>query len=374
MRTYAGVSVTDNGPRERRARARGVSLVAWLLLALTGCDDAREAEPTQPAASAPAGPEAPPSAPAVADAGSSAEATLESSTGQVENVAGVTPAEGVTEAATETAAPVPERVAMVRGLPAIARARAPRASEKAASARNREGLELHKAGDFAAAQETFKAAVLADPGDLKARYNLGCALARAGEVEAALALLEQLRDAGCLECKERVLATRGDEDWAALRAHASYEPIVAGVLEGLTTVEDAATSMRAWIEDPVEQAAPGLISPRLPVYAKILCTDCDPEDAGPGGDDIKDRLRGAEAVTRWYRAVHRQAREHRGVVIGETLRCRKGCCQFKREDAKRDEDGEEQLRGNTLYVERVCFKTVDERALWLTRMTFLDGG
>ncbi|MCB9749242.1 MAG: tetratricopeptide repeat protein [Myxococcales bacterium] len=235
-------------------------------------------------------------------------------------------------------------------------------------------MKLHEAGELAGARARYREALARDPGHLAARYNLGRALARGGELEAALEVLAQLRAAKCPECQERILAAASDDDWAPARARARYRELTAGVEDELATVEQAAELARAWLEDPLANAAPPQLSPRHAVAAEILCTTCDPEDAGPGGDDIRDRPRGAEAVTRWYRAVHRQAREHRGLVIGEALRCRKGCCQFKRDDAEQDEDGEERLRRNTLYLERVCFKTLGERALWIKRLSFLDGG
>lgn len=100
------------------------------------------------------------------------------------------------------------------------------ASRRRASAANRAALAQHRAGDYARSAAGFEAALRLDRGDAMARYNLACALARLGRVEAAIAELQAIRDAGCARCAGRLRAARGDPDFASLRAVPAFVAVV----------------------------------------------------------------------------------------------------------------------------------------------------
>lgn len=71
-------------------------------------------------------------------------------------------------------------------------ARLPELPSDAARRHNANGLEAHRAGDYARSAQRFAGAVKAAPGYDLARYNLACALARLGRHAEAAAELETL--------------------------------------------------------------------------------------------------------------------------------------------------------------------------------------
>ncbi len=81
---------------------------------------------------------------------------------------------------------------------------------------NRAGLDAHGRGDFASSANFFAMATLTDPSSPMPRYNLACALARQGRLDAALILLSEIAASGCSQCAERMERARVDPDLAAL--------------------------------------------------------------------------------------------------------------------------------------------------------------
>ena len=83
---------------------------------------------------------------------------------------------------------------------------------------NSAGLAHHRAGRYDAAAGSFLLALRSDPGSAAARYDLACAMARAGLLERARRLLEELRDPRCTDCGPWLERARTDADLAGLRS------------------------------------------------------------------------------------------------------------------------------------------------------------
>jgi len=114
-------------------------------------------------------------------------------------------------------------------------AAAPTVSKKARAA-NRKALELHRAGDYAGARKGFEAALALSPDHDMARFNLACALARLGEIEASRAELETLLRRDLLRFQGR---WKTDADLEAVRT-TKHAPELDALIEGLRTAYDAA--------------------------------------------------------------------------------------------------------------------------------------
>lgn len=117
------------------------------------------------------------------------------------------------------AAPRPLAVAPISTEPSSADA------EQLARELNLAGMDAYNHHDDAAAIARFVAALEADPAAHQARYNLACALARSGDGGGALDQLEQLRDAACLDCREKLGRARIDKDLEILRGHPRFEAL-----------------------------------------------------------------------------------------------------------------------------------------------------
>ncbi len=103
--------------------------------------------------------------------------------------------------------------------------------ERRRSAReNSRGLRLHRKGKFGAAAPHFIEALRFDAGNVMARYNLACALARVGLVERSLSVLEELARAAaegsCPKCGPRIERAATDEDFAGVRGDPRFRAIV----------------------------------------------------------------------------------------------------------------------------------------------------
>ena len=117
------------------------------------------------------------------------------------------------------ASPLPAEapVATSPGMPA-ARVVGARGDTRAARHFIRRGLDAHRGGDFERSSMLFAKALLADPGSAGARYDLACALARRGNLTAALVLLRELRAMDCPRCRELLDRASSDPDLVALRS------------------------------------------------------------------------------------------------------------------------------------------------------------
>ncbi|HWE47948.1 MAG TPA: TIR domain-containing protein [Caulobacteraceae bacterium] len=83
---------------------------------------------------------------------------------------------------------------------------------------------LFRRGDKARAMEWADHALLIDPDNRQARYNIACAMVRGGEIERALDLFDGvMATAG----KESFLGLEADNDWDPVRDHPRYQEIVA---------------------------------------------------------------------------------------------------------------------------------------------------
>ncbi|NOY91882.1 MAG: tetratricopeptide repeat protein [Deltaproteobacteria bacterium] len=111
----------------------------------------------------------------------------------------------------------PETAQPSYATPPMSTERAGRVERVAAHRLNMRALRVHRSRHFSRAAGLFTAALYIDPADAVARYNLACALAQMGQLEPALALLQELANSDCSRCRERLRRARVDQDLRALR-------------------------------------------------------------------------------------------------------------------------------------------------------------
>jgi len=120
------------------------------------------------------------------------------------------------------------------GVPALSRLDVEQARVDRSQILNRRALELHNRGEYGAAIALYKDALALDPGHVLARYNLSCAYNLNGQPDEGLAVLKQFYDAGCDECRERLVRASEDAEWHARWNDPRFIELVAVKAEGPT--------------------------------------------------------------------------------------------------------------------------------------------
>ena len=101
----------------------------------------------------------------------------------------------------------------------------PRAKTRARSL-NGAGLKLYGRRDYRGAIAKYSEALRLDPGHILARYNLSCAYNLIGEPDTGLALLNEFRQKGCKQCRDRLVRAAEDADWYTMWNHPLFVEIV----------------------------------------------------------------------------------------------------------------------------------------------------
>lgn len=134
--------------------------------------------------------------------------------------------------------PAPEPSAPAVALDAIGFEHPPKIS-KAARAHNRAALKLHRKGEYEASRDGFAKATELSPDHDMARFNLACALAKLGELEAARAELSTLLHRDLLRFQERWRGAKADTDLDTLR-ESKHAPEVDALVQRLRDAYDEA--------------------------------------------------------------------------------------------------------------------------------------
>lgn len=257
--------------------------------------------------------------------------------------------------------------AALDGLPPLELSLRARAHMELARRLNRKGLDAHRAADFRIASDRFFEAVEVDPGNVYARYNLACSLARLGDREAAVALLKQFRDSGCGSCLGRILRAREDGDFEALHEWAPFVAATEVADDALSEPSDSVAEVVTWI-DAVAKASragkkigkklppPRVIDPLRKITVKIDCPFCTGQPLRPG------MVRGAGALHTW---LDRRQKEVDGDIESPGRpECNKsGCCTFAEADRAPGRDA--------LVPQEVCFRLQSSVATSVSKVTFM---
>jgi len=223
---------------------------------------------------------------------------------------------------------------------------------------NVEGLKLHNAKDYTGAQTRFSAALSADPGNLMARYNLACAYNMAGDGARGLALLKEIKDAGCPACLGRMVRAREDSDWDSQRASPEFKALTEGVeIDSGSVPKLAADFEAAWRAGKLEQVK-AMIDARKPVRLEFTGGGCD--------ENCPD----LDVTVTGFDAVQDTLGKHAGSTDAATkgVACSKGCCVIDYDDSQPD------LFMMSNSVAQICFSTDSGGVTTLSKLVLMDGG
>jgi len=121
--------------------------------------------------------------------------------------------------------PVPD-LSNLSGVPVYATPDISDEDKAAATRLNEGGMGRYKEKDWSGAAEFFIDALEVNAGAITPRYNLACVFALSGEGDKAIALLQQLKDAGCDKCVQRVESAKKDKDFASVRDDPRFVAVV----------------------------------------------------------------------------------------------------------------------------------------------------
>lgn len=205
------------------------------------------------------------------------------------------------------------------------------------------GLKALREGSYEAATEHFFEALEVDPGNVDARYNLACSVALAGDRVAAVTLLTQLRDGGCVACLGKLLKARRDPDFDAIRKHKSFATVVDDVESELPESTAAATEVAAWVASTRAAELPLSIDARAKVVLGVGCPTCK------GGSPELSAVRGTKAVRTW---IERKRRAFSGgIASAAAAECKPKarCCDFAPPSA-------DAASPDVLFLAELCFR------------------
>ena len=204
------------------------------------------------------------------------------------------------------------------------------------------GLDLLRKEDPVNAVDRFFESIEVDPGNVDSYYNLACALSLSGDAPAAVALLDQLRQAGCGSCLGKVLKAKRDPDFDGIRKDKGFVAVVSDVETELPEPEEAAEEVLEWIDGGRKAEPPRVLDPRRKITVRVGCPQC----AGPGAAEV-GLVRGEKGLRAW---VERKRRAFSGGIAEASLEeCKGKCCTFTEPEAA-------SVSPDAVFPVEVCFR------------------
>lgn len=134
----------------------------------------------------------------------------------------------VTPAAPASAAS-PRVKTVVRGVPTLDFRSVPAKEARAGRKGWADGNALLKEKRYGAAADVYIEALGHDPGNIYARYNLGCAFALGGDRARALGILRQFKEEDCIVCRRRLQRATKDRDFAEFWRDPEFRALTRGI-------------------------------------------------------------------------------------------------------------------------------------------------
>lgn len=225
--------------------------------------------------------------------------------------------------------------------PPVTRDKLPEATILESKKQEGEGERLFDAKDFTGSLPHFEKALATDPGNVNARYEFARSLLNAGKTDAALQLLQGLRDFGCPLCLERVLNVAKDEHFSALQKDPRYVALAKSIEVKFLKLDNAGKRIVSWFMNSEKPTLPAeeLLDPRATIVL---------DDQSKGAAQRFRQLNGDEALRQFMRKQF-----PKGVYPGLLDRCENSCCTVKNND----------ILG--VHLKRFCFKMYGAAAVHL---------
>jgi len=260
--------------------------------------------------------------------------------------------------ASASASPAAACPACVSGLPALdADARMTKSMEDKVARLDASGLRLHQAGKHAEAAAVFEQAVTLAPGHVLSRYDLGCALARAGQPERALGVLVDLARAGCKQCKTQLAFARQDIDWSSLWSSPVFQALTgdAGALGPRPATRAVSRMLTTGKTDEIEPFLPaeGTVS--------VVYVDSLSQDSAPAPKKLKATELKAAGRSLGQRGRRGESAPQFNDIESPT--CDAACCQSHRSG----------MLHNNIYLDKVCISNDPAGRAIITSIAMVDG-
>lgn len=238
------------------------------------------------------------------------------------------------------------------GLPPIDRTAVAVEFLKKAAKQEDDASKAREAKDYSKAIQLYIEALKTDPGYPEARYNLARTLILDGQLDAGLAVLDQLfRVKDCYRCEGLLLRAAQEPDFANAKSRADFKARTEGVGKRLPTIPLAAKQILPWLHAPHLDNMPPLVDVRTHI---VLQT--------PEG---YVQLKGAGAFVEY---VSVDAKKHfpkgrkwgptLGPPLGMSLECNGDCC---------DVDSYDPPNGRSV-LRQICFKHQGNAAVALYKV------
>lgn len=240
------------------------------------------------------------------------------------------------------------------GLPPVDRTAVAVEFLKKAAKQEDDASKAREAKEYAKAIQLYIAALKTDPGYPEARYNLARTLILDGQVDAGVAVLDQLfRVKDCYRCEGLLLRAAQEKDFANAKGRADFKARTEGVGKRLPTIPLAAQQMLPWLHAPRLDNMPPLVDVRTHI---VLQTP-----------DGYVQLKGAGAFVEY---VTVDAKKHfpkgrkwgptLGPPLGMSLECKGDCCDLDTYDPP----------GGRSVLRQLCFKHQGNAAVALYKVKF----
>ncbi len=185
--------------------------------------------------------------------------------------------------------------------------------------RNRQALVAQKAKQYQRAVDLYIEALVIDPGNVMARYNLATAFELSGKSDEALSLLEELaKQSACRVCQGRLVRARKDPDLLRLRERKAFTDLTAGAsVEPLSIRQASERLVKALVAsrqgEVDRQAIAALVHPRIAV------------DVVSANYNDETEEKSAAYGTRFLTILN----ENGPFAFPTITKCDRDCCQFE---------------------------------------------
>ncbi len=242
----------------------------------------------------------------------------------------------------------------LRPIPALDFAQVSVDRMRKARSQNSEALEKQKAKDYDGAIASYHAALVTDPGHIKARYNLATALALANKNDQAIAILKEFAGtADCVPCIGRLVRAANDSDFDTIKNDPVFVELTKSAKIAKFNVEKASADfLDGVLDEKKRELAVKHVYARDIVELVTTSGNCD-------GDDCvsKTSLVGPQALRQeigeWY------------PIPAKVKKCDKNCCTI---DYSGQQDGDV-----ATGLDRVCFSRDSGGVLSLAKVVLTDG-
>lgn len=238
------------------------------------------------------------------------------------------------------------------GLPPIDRTAVAVEFLKKAAKQEDDARKAREAKEYATAIQLYIDALETDPGYPEARYNLARTLILDGQLDAGVAVLDQLfRVKDCYRCEGLLLRAAQEKDFANAKGRADFKARTEGVGKRLPTIPLAAKQMLPWLHDPRLDNMPPLVDVRTHIVLQTPSGYVQLKGAGAFVEYVTvDGEKHFPKGRKWGPTL--------GPPLGMSLECNGDCCDVDTYDPP----------GDRSVLRQICFKHQGNAAVALYKV------